>query len=160
MAKQYEPPKQSGIGQAFDALFILVLTFLALWIPLELELAGAEKIDWLPGTTTTEMAEDGSSVITNDRGLVKRTAADGTITFENLTWEALDQNPTMQAQWGKLDIDMEGAAQAITKRYDYSFSWAGLLATLAAIAAYFVFLVVQSNKEYRQVIAEKFGNGS
>ncbi|MBL8710777.1 MAG: hypothetical protein JNL25_16410 [Rhodospirillaceae bacterium] len=160
MAKQYQPPVQSGIGQAFDAVFILVLTFLALWIPLELNLAGAEKGDWLPGTVTVAQAEDGSTVLTNEAGLVKRIDAEGTITFENLTWEALGQNAVMQAQWEKLGLGLEDAATSITLRYDYSFSWGGLLATLAAILAYFVFLVFQSNKEYREVIAEKFGNGA
>ena len=77
-----------------------------------------------------------------------------------LAWEALEQTPVMQAQWEKLGIDLEGAAAAITLRYDYSFSWGGLIATLAAIAGYFIFLVWQSDREYRQVIAEKFGNGS
>ena len=84
----------------------------------------------------------------------------GNATFENLTWDALHQNATMQAQWGKLGIDMEGAAAAITKRYDYSFSWLGLILTLAAVGGYFAFLVVQSDNEYRQIIAEKFGNRS
>ncbi|WP_374305723.1 hypothetical protein [Ferrovibrio sp.] len=159
MAK-YQPPKQSGLGQAFDAVFLLVLVFLALLVPLEMELAGAAKGDWLPGAVTTETATDGTTVVSNDKGLIKRTAPDGTVSFENLTWEALEQTPVMQAQWEKLGIDLEGAAAAITLRYDYSFSWGGLIATLAAIAGYFIFLVWQSDREYRQVIAEKFGNGS
>lgn len=159
MAK-YQPPKQSGFGQAFDAVFLLVLVFLALLVPLEMELAGAAKGDWLPGQMTVETATDGTTVVSNDKGLIKRTAPDGTVSFENLTWEALEQTPVMQEKWGKLGIDLEGAAAAITLRYDYSFSWGGLIATLAAIAGYFVFLVWQSDREYRQVIAEKFGNGS
>jgi hypothetical protein len=159
MAK-YQPPKQSGFGQAFDAIFLLVLVFLALLVPLEMELAGAAKGDWLPGQMTVETATDGTTVVSNDKGLIKRTAPDGTVSFENLTWEALEQTPVMQAQWSKLGMDLETAAAAITLRYDYSFSWGGLIATLAAIAGYFIFLVWQSDKEYRQVIAEKFGNGS
>lgn len=159
MAK-YQPPKQSGFGQAFDAVFLLVLVFLALLVPLEMELAGAAKGDWLPGQMTVETATDGTTVVSNDKGLIKRTAPDGTVSFENLTWEALEQTPVMQEKWGKLGIDLDGAAAAITLRYDYSFSWSGLIATLAAIAGYFAFLVWQSDKEYRQVIAEKFGNGS
>ena len=89
---------------------------------------------------------------------MKTIAADGTVTFENLTWEALEQNTVMQAQWGKLGYDLQGAAEAITKRYDYTFDWVWLLLTLAAIGGYFLFLVKQSDKEYRQVIAEKFGD--
>ncbi|TDQ83308.1 hypothetical protein A8950_1594 [Dongia mobilis] len=160
MAKRYQPPQQSGVGQARDALFILVLTFLALWIPLELELAGAEKVDWLPGTVTVAEAPEGGSIVRSDSGLAKITAADGSVTYENLTWENLGQNEAMQAQWEKLGVGIEDAAGLVTKRYDYSFSWIGLLATLAAIAGYFIFLVRQSDREYREVIAEKFGNGS
>ncbi len=158
MAQVYQPPRQSRAGQIVDAAIILILVFLALFIPLKLELAGAAKVDWLPGNFTVEEAADGSTVLTSDSGLVKRVDAEGNVTFENLTWDALHQNATMQAQWAKLGIDMEGAAAAITKRYDYSFSWIGMILTLAAIGAYFTFLVMQSDKEYRQVIAEKFGN--
>jgi hypothetical protein len=158
MAQVYQPPRQSRAGQLVDAAIILILVFLALFIPLKLELAGAEKVDWLPGNFAVEEAADGSAVLTGDNGLIKRVDADGNATFENLTWEALHQNPTMQAQWAKLGIDLEGAAAAITKRYDYSFSWFGLILTLAAVGGYFAFLVRQSDKEYREVIAEKFGN--
>jgi hypothetical protein len=160
MAQLYQPPKQSRFGQLIDAAVILIMVFAALYIPIELELAGAEKGDWLPGTVTVEQGADGATVLKNDRGLVKTVAADGTVTFENLTWESLDQNATMQAQWGKLGFDLQGAAEAITKRYDYSFDWLWLVLTLAAIGGYFWYLVTQSDKEYRQVIAEKFGNRS
>jgi len=158
MAQKYMPPKQSFGGQCIDAIVILVLVFLALYIPLEMELAGAAKGDWLPGNVTATAAEDGSTTLTSDNGLVKHVGADGTVTFENLTWEALEQNPVMQAQWAKLGYDLEGAAGAITLRYDYSLNWLGLLATLAAIGGYFWFLIRQSDREYREVIAEKFGD--
>lgn len=157
MAQVYQPPRQSRAGQLIDSAVILVLVWAALFFPLYFELAGAEKGDWLPGNFTVEEAADGSTVLTSDNGLIKRVDADGNATFENLTWEALHQNPTMQAQWAKLGIDLEGAAAAITKRYDYSFSWLGLILTLAAVGVYFAFLVKQSDKEYREVIAEKFG---
>jgi len=142
----------------FDSVVILVLVWAALFFPLYFNLAGAAKIDWLPGNFTVEEGGDGSVTLTSDTGLIKRVDAEGNATFENLTWDALHQNATMQAQWGKLGIDMEGAAAAITKRYDYSFSWLGLILTLVAVGGYFAFLVMQSDKEYRQVIAEKFGN--
>lgn len=158
MAQKYMPPKQSLGGQFFDAIIILVLVWAALWIPLELEFAGAAKGDWLPGNVTVSQGEDGSTVLTSDNGLVKRTDAEGNVAFENLTWEALEQNPTMQAQWEKLGYDLEGAAGAITLRYDYSFDWLWLILTLAAVVGYFWFLIQQSDKEYREVIAEKFGD--
>ncbi len=160
MAQVYQPPKQSRMGQLFDAVVILAMVWAALYFPLYFELAGAEKGDWLPGTYSTEQAADGSTVLSSDTGLVKKIAADGTVVFENLTWEALEQNEVMQAQWGKLGYDLQTAAEAITKRYDYSFDWLWLILTLAAIGGYFGFLVQQSDKEYREVIAEKFGNRS
>jgi hypothetical protein len=160
MAQPYQPPKQSRLGQLVDAAVILIMVFLALFIPLEMELAGASKDDWLPGNYTVEQAPDGAVVLKNESGLVKTTAADGSVSFENLTWEALEQNQAMQAQWGKLGYDLQAAAEAITKRYDYSFDWLWLILTLAAIGGYFLFLVKQSDKEYRQVIAEKFGDRS
>jgi hypothetical protein len=160
MAQPYQPPKQSPLGQLVDAAVILIMVFLALFIPLEMELAGASKDDWLPGNYTVEQAPDGAVVLKNESGLVKTTAADGSVSFENLTWEALEQNQAMQAQWGKLGYDLQAAAEAITKRYDYSFDWIWLILTLAAIGGYFLFLVKQSDKEYRQVIAEKFGDRS
>nr|WP_298681736.1 hypothetical protein [uncultured Dongia sp.] len=158
MAQRYQPPKQSGMGQAFDAILLMVLVFFALWFPVNYLHAGAAKADWLPGVVTSETAADGSTVVSNDKGLIKRTAADGAVTFENLSWEALEQNTVMQGQWQKLGIDLETAAASITLRYDYSFNWLGLLGTLVAVAAYFAFLVTQSDKEYREVIAEKFGD--
>ena len=160
MAQVHQPPRQSRFGQLIDAAVILIMVFLALYIPLEMELAGAEKGDWLPGTFTVEQGADGATVLKSDNGLVKTIAADGTVTFENLTWEAVEQNAVMQAQWGKLGYDLQAAAEAITKRYDYSFDWIWLILTLAAIGGYFLYLVKQSDKEYRQVIAEKFGDRS
>ena len=158
MAQRYQPPKQSGFGQAFDAIFLMAIVFFALWYPVNFLKAGAEKGDWLPGTMTVATAADGTVEVSNDRGLIKRTAPDGTVTFENLSWEALDQNAVMQAQWGKLGIDLETAAGQITMRYDYTVNFWGVIGTLLAVAAYFGFIVMQSDKEYRQVVAEKFGD--
>lgn len=47
---RYDPPKQSIFGQVFDSLFLLVLTFISLFAPLWLGLAGG-------GKTTTEFAD-------------------------------------------------------------------------------------------------------
>ena len=79
MAQMYQPPRQSRAGQLVDAAIILILVFLALFIPLKLELAGAAKVDWLPGNFTVEAAPDGSSVLTSDSGLVKRIDAAATV---------------------------------------------------------------------------------
>ena len=74
------------------------------------------------------------------------------------TWEALGQNPTMAAQWEKLGFSAEKAATIIGTRFDYSISWAALAFTLLIIVAYFVFMFLHSDREYRDVIAERFGD--
>lgn len=123
MSKRYEPPKQSGVGQIFDSIFLLALVYIALFIPLILGLTGA-------GVTTNVP--------------------------EVVTWETLEQNAVMQAQWEKLGYTPETAAELITTRFDYSIDPLMLIVTAAVIIGYFVFMVKMSDKEYRDVIREKF----
>lgn len=123
MGKRYDPPKQSGIGQLFDSLFLLALVYVALFIPLILGLTGAG--------TTTKMPE-------------------------TVTWETLGQNETMQAQWEKLGHTPESAAEIITTRFEYTIDPLMLAITAIVILGYFVFLVKVSEREYRDVIREKF----
>jgi hypothetical protein len=123
VAKPYVPPEQGRAGQIADTLFILLLVFGALFLPIQLRLTG------------------GSTVV--DRP-------------QTLTWETLGQNPTMQAQWEKLGFTPETAAPYITERFDYTIKPAPLAVTLVVIAGYFVFLFRHSEKEYREVIREKF----
>jgi hypothetical protein len=44
MAK-YDPPRQSGIGQLFDSLFLMLLVLAALFVPFWLKLAGSGKTE-------------------------------------------------------------------------------------------------------------------
>jgi len=139
MAKEkYLPPKQSVAGQIVDAALVLIAVFLALWVPLALNLAGASTRTILPA------------------GVTQQTAADGTVTFPGATWENLGQNAVMQKQWEALGYDVNSAAALITQWFDYSFSWSMLVLTTIAVVAYFGFLLVYSDKEYKEVIAEKF----
>lgn len=139
MARQkYQPPQQSVIGQIIDAALVLIAVFLALWVPLALNLAGAATRTILPA------------------GVTQETAADGTVTFPGATWENLGQNAVMQKQWEALGYDVNSAAALITQWFDYSFSWTMLVLTTVAVVGYFVFLLVYSDKEYKEVIAEKF----
>jgi ABC-type amino acid transport system permease subunit len=62
----------------------------------------------------------------------------------------------MQAQWTKLGYTKETAAEIITQPFDYTIDVAGVAITAGVILAYFLFLMFMSDKEYRQVIAEKF----
>lgn len=121
--RPYEPPTQSTFGQIVDALLMLVLVVVTLYLPLLLGLAG--------GGTTSKAAE-------------------------NPTWESLGQNAAMAGQWEKLGFDPTKAAEIIGKRFDYDFSWLALAVTAVVIVAYFVAMLRWSDKEYRDVIAERF----
>lgn len=121
--RPYEPPTQSTFGQIVDALLMLVLVLVTLYLPLLLGLAG--------GGTTAK-------------------------TVENPTWETLGQNAAMAGQWEKLGFDPAKAAEIIGKRFDYDFSWLALAVSAAVVVAYFVAMLRWSDKEYRDVIAERF----
>jgi hypothetical protein len=148
MAKRYSPPNQSTGGQIFDAVFLMVIVFLALFLPLWLKIAVPARERVLPeGVTLTETAD-----------------ADGNLVqaWDGLTWEAIGQNPTMQAQWGKLNEEypggytLEKVADIVTQRFNYELDLLGIALTAVVIVGYFAFLLIVSEKEYKQVIAEKF----
>ncbi|HVI27203.1 hypothetical protein [Hansschlegelia sp.] len=92
--------------------------------------------------------------------LLLKLAGGGTTTtaYDNPTWEALGQNPTMAAQWEKLGFDPASAAAIIGVKFDYTFSWIACAITAAVVIAYFVGMIRWSDKEYREVIAERFGD--
>lgn len=78
--------------------------------------------------------------------------------IENPTWESLGQNLVMVEQWEKLGYtDPASAAEMITARFDYSFSITTLIVMILVIVGYYAILLRFSEKEYRDVIAEKFG---
>lgn len=76
--------------------------------------------------------------------------------IENPTWEALEQNEVMSSTWEKLGFDVNSAAEIITSRYDYHINWVALIVLAVALLGYFVFLFRVSDKEYKEIIAEKF----
>ena len=73
------------------------------------------------------------------------------------TWEALGQNPTMQAQWQKLGYSADQAAPIVLKKFNYEIEPLSLGITVAVIAAYFFFVLRVSDRQYREVIDERFG---
>lgn len=78
--------------------------------------------------------------------------------IENPTWEALSQNAVEQQQWAALGItDPAAANDIVTARFDYSFSWTALIVMAVLVIGYFVMVVRLSDKEYREVIDERFG---
>ena len=81
-----------------------------------------------------------------------------TTVVENPTWESLGQNEAMVAQWAKLGYaDPASAHDLIMTRFDYSFSWLNLVIMAVVLIGYFVMMLKLSDREYRDVIAEKFG---
>ena len=73
------------------------------------------------------------------------------------TWESLGQNATQIAQYKALGFtDAAEIAPLIGARYDYSFSWMALIVMVLVIIGYYVIILRLSEKEYREVIAEKF----
>ncbi len=126
MAQHYVPPEQSGIGQFFDSIFLLVLVYASLLIPVVMGLTASA----IGGEATkSEVAA---------------------------TWENLGQNATMQGQWEKLGFDPEGAAEIINSKFEYAIDPVTLIITALVIFGYFFFVVRVSDREYREVLAEKF----
>jgi hypothetical protein len=77
---------------------------------------------------------------------------------ENPTWESLGQNETMVERWNALGFTDPAAAQdIITSRFDYSFSAISLIIMVVVVVGYFIMMLRFSEKEYREVISEKFG---
>lgn len=78
---------------------------------------------------------------------------------ENPTWESLGQNPVMVEKWNQLGYaDPASAADLITSRFDYSFSAGSLLVMIVVIVGYYAIMLRFSEKEYREVISEKFND--
>lgn len=85
-------------------------------------------------------------------------AARNIVAVENPTWESLGQTPVMVERWNALGFaDAAAAHDMITARFDYSFTWGALLLMIVVIVGYFAMMLMLSEREYREVIAEKFG---
>ncbi len=76
------------------------------------------------------------------------------------TWESLNVNAVEQQQWEKLGFDTDKAAEIINDRFDYTIEPISLILTALFIIGYFFFMLKVSEKEYKEVIAEKFGSSS
>jgi len=129
MKANYSPPKQGMLGQIFDTILILVLVYASLMVPLLFK--AEEKAD---------------------------AAATAAAAAVHVSWESLGQNEIQQQQWVKLGYDPEKAAVLINSRFDYSIDPMMLIITILVVAGYFIFMLKVSDKEYREVIREKFDN--
>jgi hypothetical protein len=83
------------------------------------------------------------------------------VKIENPTWEALGQTPAQVEQWVKLGFaDAAAAHDIIQNKFDYTIDWMQLVILTIVIVGYFVFIFRASDKEYREVIDEKFSGKS
>ena len=139
MTTAYVPPKQGIAGQLFDVAFLLALVFAALFLPIWLGIAVPSRVEKLPAGVSYTLKADKTTKV-----------------WKGLTWEKLGQNPVMQQQWVKLGYTKESAADIITQPFDYTIDTVGVVVTAVVIVGYFIFMLVLSEKEYKQVIAEKF----
>jgi len=129
MAK-YIPPRQSKFGQIFDVVVLLALIIGALRMPLWLGLAGGAKTPapYNPAATWADLGQDTPEKIA--------------------AWNAL----------GYASPDNEALQSLITARFDYSINTLELLVMIVVVIGYFFLVVKFSGQEYKEVIAEKFGD--
>ena len=79
--------------------------------------------------------------------------------IDNPTWEALGQTPVAVERWNALGFaDPASANEMITARFDYSFAVWELALMVVVVVGYFALVIRLSDKEYREVISEKFGS--
>lgn len=129
MAK-YLPPRQSKIGQIIDVIVLLVLIIGALRMPLWLGLAGGAKTPapFNPAATWADLGQDTPEKVS--------------------AWNAL----------GFTSPDNEALQSLITARFDYTINVTELLVMIVVVLGYFFLVVKFSGQEYKEVIAEKFGD--
>ena len=129
MAK-YKPRHQGKLGQIIDVVVLLILIIGALRLPLWLDLAGGAK----------------TSAAFNPAA----------------TWADLGQNtPEKIAAYNALGFDTpnnEALQNIITARYDYTINYLQLLVMIVVVVGYFFLVIRFSGEEYKEVIAEKFGD--
>ena len=133
MAQRYEPPKQGRAGQLFDSVFLMVLVFIALGAPI-----------WFKAKPTEAPAPDAAQA--------------AQATAPAVTWQDLKQSTAQQAQWEKLGYTPESAKPIVENRFDYTIDPLALIVTALVILVYFVFVFRWSDREYKQVLSERFGD--
>lgn len=119
----YVPPEQGAGGQIFDTIFLLVIIYCVLLLPLLFGITAGETVTNKP---------------------------------DPINWETLGQNKVMQAQWERLGMSPEEAAEYICTRFVYKIQAGSLAFTALVIIGYFVIVIRFAGIEYRDVINEKF----
>lgn len=134
VTERYVPPVQGKLGMVLDSLFLLALVYAALLLPL---------------LGSTSYGEEATPA---------RAEAASIDALPATSWESLDQNPVMQEQWRKLGLSLEQADAIIEDKFDYTIRPLSLGAIAVIIVGYFFFLLRISDREYREVIRERFGD--
>lgn len=135
----YQPPRQSGIGQVIDSVLILIVLFICLLVPFRWDAIVAAFAP-APSTETEAAATEAPKE-------------------PEPTWESLKQTPVQAQQWEKLGKKPADAKPLIDAKFDFAAdlrSWK-LPLTIIVIVSYFIFLLRTSDREYCQVIDERFG---
>jgi len=132
----YQPPSQSTRGQLLDALFILVLLFATLF-------------------ATTYMVK--TQAVDDPAGAV---VAKETPISQLPISEVEKQQFQKLLSSGKVDLQTVNASVAANRPNPdkYDFSLFSLIVTASLIIAYMAFVYAMSFKQYKEVIAEKFGS--
>jgi hypothetical protein len=133
VSARYQPPRQGGVGQLVDSLFLMVLVFICLLAPVFL-------------------ARDHAATAPAEEAAVDAPAAPAP------TWESLNQTPVQAQQWEKLGYTPETAKPIVENRFDYTVEPVPLAVTALVIVGYFVLMLRWSDREYREVIRERFGD--
>lgn len=133
MNGRYEPPRQGGVGQFVDSIFLMVLVFICLLAPVLL------AKDHATAPPAVERAADAAPA-------------------PPVTWESLNQTPAQARQWEKLGHTPETAKPMVENRFDYTVKPVPLLVTALVIVGYFFMMLRWSDREYREVLRERFGD--
>jgi hypothetical protein len=142
----YNPPRQSGAGQVIDSILILAILLGCLLLPFEWKKRQAEQ------PAPAAPAADTATSAAPAPGSTAPAAPE-------LTWESLGQNKVQAEQWEKLGKKPADAKDLIEKKFDFEAdlrSWK-LWVVIAVIVGYFLLLLRISDREYREVINERFG---
>jgi hypothetical protein len=129
----YRPPRQSGPGQFFDSVFLVALVFLSLLAPV---------------------------LLTSKEPAPAQAAAQVASSDTPATWASLQQTAAQAGQWEKLGLTPADAKAMIEHRFDYTVDPLWLSVTAVVIVGYFVFVLTVSQRQYRDVIRERFGERS
>ena len=132
----YQPPSQSTRGQLLDALFILVLLFGTLFATTYI--------------VKTQAVDDPAGAVVAEETPISQLPIS----------EVEKQQFQKLVSSGKVDLQTVNAAVAANRPDPdkYDFSMLSLFVTAGLIIAYMAFVYAMSFKQYKEVVAEKFGS--